>query len=67
MAGPRRWKFRWWPTVVFLSISIVIGLVLHWWTGIPFWIGFVLTAAALFLNGLLAGYEDNRPGGFNNP
>jgi len=34
---------------------------------LPFWASFIIVVVAMALNGILAEYEDNLPGGFNNP
>ena len=49
-----------------LTIAGVIGAVLSALANIPFWAAFALVAFSMFLNGLLAEYEDSLPGGFNN-
>ena len=34
---------------------------------LPFWLAFGLAVFGMVVNGLLAEYEENLPGGFNNP
>ena len=54
-------------TLVGLGIAATIGLILSAFTNLPIWASIIMVAVAMFLNGLLAEYEDNLPGGFNNP
>jgi hypothetical protein len=48
-------------------IAAIIGALIYWFSGLPFWVSFTIVVVALLLNGILAEYEDNLPGGFNNP
>ena len=50
-----------------LVLAVAIGFAVNWLFGLSLWITVPLTLLALILNGLLAEWEDNRPGGFNNP
>ena len=59
--------FDWWIGLASLAIAGIIGLAVHRLIGLPFWIAFLLAPIGMILNGLLAEWEDNRPGGFNNP
>lgn len=54
-------------TLLWLIACAVVAGLLYWITGLPFAIGFLIVAIALILNGLLAEWEDRRPGGFYNP
>jgi len=58
---------RWSSAGIGLLLAIAIGFAGSWLLGISFWITVPLALLALVLNGLLAEWEDNRPGGFNNP
>jgi hypothetical protein len=51
------------PWVVVAALS-GIGA---WLTRLDFWPLFAITAVAVFVNGLIATFEDDLPGGFNNP
>jgi hypothetical protein len=55
--------------VVALSVVLVGGLALglRQVSGLPLWVSFLIAAGALAVNGLLAGVEDDLPGGFSNP
>ncbi len=37
------------------------------WKGYPIWAGLILGVLAVVLNALLLRWEDNQPGGFNDP
>ena len=50
-----------------MVIVATVALALHVWVGMPYWGAFAITLIALLLNGWLAVWEDNQPGGFNNP
>jgi hypothetical protein len=67
MKGSR--QLRWLPVLIglALAIAIAIGLGLWWFVGLSLWLGVPLALAALMINGFLAEWEDDRPGGFNNP
>ena len=54
-------------TLIGLLISIAISFVITLFTNISFWIIFPIVIVTLYLNSLLLEYEDNLPGGFNNP
>lgn len=48
------------------AIAILSGLVSYFFNA-PFWLVFPIASGAIFLNGLLATWEDRLPGGFENP
>ena len=50
-----------------MALVVAGALVLRGLSGIPFWACFAIALVALLLNGWLAVWEDNQPGGFNNP
>jgi hypothetical protein len=50
-----------------LAIAVIIGALISWFSSLPFWASFAIVVVAMVLNGVLAEYEDNLPGGFNNP
>ena len=54
-------------TVAALAIAGIIGAVVSWFSSLSFWASFAIVLVAMVFNGILAVYEDNRPGGFNNP
>ena len=54
-------------TIIGLSIAALIGYLLSLFTELSFWLAFGIVAFAMIANGMLAEYEDNLPGGFNNP
>ena len=54
-------------TVVSLLVCAAVGGLLSWLSGMPFWGGVLIAAAALLVNGLVAEVEDRAPGGFLNP
>jgi hypothetical protein len=50
-----------------LSICAVIALIVSRFSRLPFVAVFLIVVGAMLLNGLIATYEDDMPGGFNNP
>ena len=50
-----------------MAIAGIIGALVSWFSSLSFWASFAIVVVAMVLNGILAGYEDNLPGGFNNP
>jgi len=58
------------PLLIWLFIAALIIIVLHfgfswdyaWSVGVA-----IIVFVSVFLNGLLATWEDEQPGGFNNP
>lgn len=50
-----------------MMIVSVFTLGLRWVSGMPLWACFVVSLFAILINGWLATWEDDRPGGFNNP
>ena len=54
-------------TMVGLAIAGLIGALIFLFSSLPFWVSFAIVVVAMVLNGILAEYEDNLSGGFNNP
>jgi uncharacterized membrane protein len=54
-------------SLVFIAVACIASYLLHYFSGMPLWGAAIIVALALVGNGLLAEWEDNRPGGFNNP
>jgi len=54
-------------TFIGLIISAIISAIISYFSDISFWIIYPIIIIALYLNSLLLDYEDNLPGGFNNP
>ena len=52
---------------VSLLVSVGIAGLIAWFTKWPFWGCWLLVAGAMVVNGVVADWEDTRPGGFNNP
>lgn len=50
-----------------LSICALIALVISRFSRLPFVVAFLMAIGAMLVNGLIATYEDDTPGGFNNP
>jgi hypothetical protein len=63
----RRWAFQFRPFLVGFGIAALAALAFSTFTGLPFWAGLGIAVVALLINGWLAEWEDNQPGGFNNP
>jgi hypothetical protein len=66
MANLRRF-FDYRAFLVGMGIAVVGALVFRALTSFPFWVCFVMVFIAMALNSWLAEWEDNQPGGFNNP
>ena len=54
-------------TAVGLTIAAIISALISTVSDLLFWASFIIVVVAMMLNGILAEYEDNLPGGFNNP
>ena len=52
---------------VWLLLCTALGGLLSWLSGMPLWGGMLITAVALFVNGLVADIEDEATGGGLNP
>ena len=65
----KRNKFRFHPklAVVGFSVAALIAWGLSHWTELPFWGALLIVFCAMFINGIIAQYEDDATGGFNNP
>jgi len=50
-----------------LVIACGIGYILASFTPLPFWVAFSVVVFSMVINGIIADYEDNLPGGFNKP
>ena len=48
-------------------IAAVVSVFLVKWARFGFWTIFVIIVVAILINGWIAGWEDDRPGGFHNP
>ena len=57
------WLFR----TLWISAILAIAGIITWLFDVNFFLVAGLLAASLILNGLLAEWEDRRPGGFLNP
>jgi hypothetical protein len=53
--------------IIGLVIAAIISGIITYFSDISFWIIYPLIIIALVLNTHLLEYEDNLPGGFNNP
>jgi len=54
-------------SIIGLIIATIISGLIAYFSDIPFWIIYPIMIVALILNSYLLEYEDNLPGGFNNP
>ncbi len=52
---------------LWLALCALGGALLGWLSGMPFWGGAAIVAAALVINGVVAEVEDRAQGGFLNP
>ena len=53
--------------IVGMGAAVVGALIFRALTSFPFWVCFVMVFVAMLLNSWLLEWEDNQPGGFNNP
>jgi undecaprenyl pyrophosphate phosphatase UppP len=53
--------------LVAVVIAVVVALAAAQWLGAQFWTTIVLILVAMMVNGLIAHFEDQRLGGFENP
>ena len=65
-------KFRSWLIVLGYTILAVVafvafGAVAIKLVGLAGWIGVGIVTGAVLLNGVITIFEDDQPGGFNNP
>ena len=61
-------RFVDWPYFFMgLALATVVALGLRAFSGMPFWGCFLIALFALLVNGWVATWEDDQPGGFNNP
>ena len=60
-------RFVHWPTFLALLVCAPLAFVAHWIFGASFWLALPIIVFALVVNGALAVWEDEQPGGFNNP
>ena len=58
---------NWKLFVVWCVICYGGGALISRFSGLAFWAGVVIVAAALLINGVIAHVEDQAPGGFMNP
>ena len=55
-----------WPTIWLLAVALLAaGLASI--SKMGFWWSFLIVAGAILINGWIATFEDDLPGGFNNP
>jgi hypothetical protein len=50
-----------------MGAAVVGALIFRALTSFPFWVCFVMVIVVMLLNSWLLEWEDNQPGGFNNP
>ena len=56
-----------WFLILLVAIVVIVAYFISRWAHLNYWLILVIVAVAILLNGLLASWEDNQPGGFNNP
>ena len=59
--------YRFKDNIIGLSIAAFISLIIAYFSEMSFWIIYPIIIVSLYLNSWLLEYEDNLPGGFNNP
>src|SRR5690606_21342127 len=52
---------------LFLLVVGLVATLLSSASGMRFWWAFILIGSAVLVNGAIATFEDDEPGGFNNP
>lgn len=55
------------PRIIGLIVVAILAAIFCWFSRLPYWVCFLMIAAAMVLNGILAEWEDRQPGGFYNP
>jgi len=62
-------KIRFVPrsALIGMSFAVLAAWGLSHWTELSFWAAFAIVAGSMFINGIVAQFEDEAPGGFNNP
>jgi hypothetical protein len=50
-----------------MALATLGGLGIRALSGLPFWGCFLIALFGILVNGWLATWEDEQPGGFNNP
>jgi hypothetical protein len=63
----KSFKFAPVPAVLGLLVASLIALAINHWSSFPFWIVFLIVVGGMFINGIVAQFEDDAPGGFNDP
>ena len=48
----------------FIAISLLLAVVMAWITGLSFWVCWLMSIVSVKVNGMIAAWEDDRPGGF---
>lgn len=56
-----------WLFILLVAIVVVTAYFVSRWDHLNYLLVIVIVAVAILINGLLASWEDNQPGGFNNP
>jgi hypothetical protein len=59
--------FSLWYFLVGTGIAAVVAYAVHALSDLPFWPCFAIAVFGLVVNAWLATWEDELPGGFNNP
>ena len=59
----REWR---WTLIAILAVAVLSALGDRF-LGLPYWVALGIVVVAMIANGLLAEWEDHRPGGFFNP
>ncbi|MBV9549695.1 MAG: hypothetical protein JO256_08505 [Alphaproteobacteria bacterium] len=61
-------KLRLWLPIVLVDLVIIAaGCAFAWWKDLPIWAGAIIGVVAIAFNKWLLRWEDDQPGGFNNP
>jgi hypothetical protein len=53
--------------LIWAAVCILAGVIFSNVFHLSFWFGVLIAAVAMFVNGLVAEWEDRQPGGFLNP
>lgn len=53
-------------SILSLSVISIIAFAVSRWADLNYFVAFAIVAGAVLVNGLVATFEDDLPGGFNN-
>jgi hypothetical protein len=54
-------------SLVAIAVMAILAWLVHALLHVNFWLAFGFVFLGIVINGIVATFEDNAPGGFNNP